>query len=904
MAISAALHPPPTPAPTPMMAQYLEVRAKMLETHPDCLLFYRMGDFYELFFDDAIKAAAALDIALTRRGQHKGEDIPMCGVPFHAHEAYLARLVNKGFTVAIAEQLEEASARKAGKNLIKRGIVRIVTAGTVTEESFLLPRQANYLAVMLQNRQEKRKNQHSFCLAFMDITSGQPFVETLDAGDLPGVLAQIMPSEMLLPMAEEEAGRAMLKQQGISPLTQGLAASRLNAKSNHEWLLGQYKVADSIILGEFTEPELTALSLLLQYVASTQSGQLPPLLLPQRLHSEQTLRMDPATRKNLCLMEGVDGKKSGSVLALLDHTLTSMGARLLQERLSAPSTDIPLIQHRLQAVELLVNQANIRLALRSFLKNLGDIPRALTRIGLGRPYPRDLAVIRDGLSIAFEVKAFLAGQLPPILLEKSGEIEQAFHQITPPSALYESLHQALATELPAIFNDGGVLAQGYHAGLDALRLGEAEGKRQILTLQGNYGRDTGIASLKIRHNNIIGYHIEVSATASAKLLEPPFKEKFIHRQTMAGSLRFSTEELSRLEQEMSSAEERARQLEMELLHGLCQQILAHSQILYQLSYNLAVLDVLAGLAELASHKGWVRPEITDKRGFYVRQGRHPLVEAALNRGEDFTANDCNLSPDEFLWLMTGPNMAGKSTFLRQNALMVILAQMGAYVPAAAATIGLVDKLFSRIGASDDLARGRSTFMQEMVETAIILQQATPRSFVILDEIGRGTSTFDGLSLAWAVTEYLHDQLQCRTIFATHYHELARLEGILPRLGLYHLPVKEWQGNIVFLHRVEKGAATSSYGVHVAKLAGLPAEVTKRASHILKNLEMEGKKLGDHPIKTPLFAALDIEPAPLLVKETSIQHPIIQELQQLNTNNLTPLEALNILCALQQKALKP
>jgi DNA mismatch repair protein MutS len=872
-------------AATPMMVQYLAIK----EAHPDCLLFYRMGDFYELFFEDAVQAAAALDITLTKRGQHQGEEIPMCGVPVHAHEAYLSRLIRQGFRVAVCEQMEDpAEAKKRGsKSVVKREVIRIVTPGTITEDELLESRRNNYLAALADAG-------GSLGLAWLEISTGDFAVEPLEKAELPAALARVSPKELLLPerLLEliGELGLEKEERAALAPLPSARFDSE-NAKRRLSAFLGS-QALDAF--GQFSRAEIAACGALLDYVELTQKGKLPRLLPPRQVTRGSVMAIDAATHRNLELMETLTGERRGSLLATIDRTVTGGGARLLAKRLSAPLASKPNIDLRLEAVSFLLEREELRGDLRRALRAAPDLERALSRLSLGRGGPRDLAVVRDALSQAALLQGLLAqagpAELPPVL-------SSCYTRLGGQDALIDELERALAPELPPQARDGNFIAQDYAPDLDELRGLRDESRRLIAGLQSGYQKASGVQSLKIRHNNVLGYFIEVSAANGDKM--PRGEESpFIHRQTLANAVRFSTVELGELEQKIASAADKALALEMEIFARLAAQVNEEAEDLGELAAALAELDLQAALAELAAARGWSRPQITEGLDFAIEGGRHPVVEAALEAQQEgaFVANDCDLSPERRLWLVTGPNMAGKSTFLRQNALIALLAQIGSYVPAARCTLGLIDRLFSRVGAADDLARGRSTFMVEMVETAAILNQASARSFVILDEIGRGTATFDGLSIAWAAIEQLHEVNGCRTLFATHYHELTSLTARLAALSCHHMRVKEWEGEVIFLHEVAPGAADRSYGIHVAKLAGLPPQAIARAEEVLAQLE-QGEQAGSLnrlAEDLPLFSATPAKKPREEAKASEIEELV----KNSNPDELTPREALDLLYRLR------
>ena len=877
-----------------MMAQYLEIKA----AHPGVLLFYRMGDFYELFFEDARAAAAALDIALTKRGQHQGADIPMCGVPVHAADGYLARLIRKGFKVAVCEQMEDpAAAKKRGsKSVVRRDVVRVVTPGTITEDALLDARAHNYLlAVAAAGGQ--------LGIAWLDISTGVFLAQALAAKDLAAVLARLVPGEVILPEAllERDDCKAALAElrDRLSPLP----GSRFDSANAVRRLEEVFAVKALDAFGAFTRAELAAAGALVDYVALTQKGKMPRLQAPRRLAGGAVMEIDAATRRNLELTAALGGGREGSLLATIDRSVTGAGARLLATRLAAPLTDVAAIAARHDQLQWLIEETDLRAALRAGLRHCPDIERALSRLSLGRGGPRDLAAIRAALAVADRLHGLIgAGSGSPgsgLQAPDNGPAglpAAALAALSSHGALVERLASALAPEPPLLARDGGAIAAGYAAALDELRALRDGSRKLIAGLQARYAAESGVAGLKIKHNNVLGYFIEVTPTHAAKI-KTGGEGPFIHRQTLASAMRFTTVELSELEQKIASAAERALALELEIFQALVGQVLAEAEGIGAAARVLAELDVAAALAELAVEQRWCRPRIDDSNAFHIAGGRHPVVEAALAQAQEsaFVANDCRLEENGRIWLITGPNMAGKSTFLRQNALIAVLAQMGSFVPAAAAHIGLVDRLFSRVGAADDLARGRSTFMVEMVETAAILNQAGPRALVILDEIGRGTATFDGLSIAWACIEHLDQVNRCRALFATHYHELTALSAKLDSLACHSMRVKEWQGEVVFLHEVASGTADRSYGIHVAKLAGLPKAAVARAEAVLASLE-QGEQAGalsrladDLPLFAATLAQAAAAPADSAVEEA---------LAEVDADALSPREALDLVYRLK------
>ena len=867
---------------TPMMAQYLEIKAEQ----PDALLFYRMGDFYEMFFDDAVAAAEALDIALTKRGKHDGADIPMCGVPHHAAEGYFLTLIRKGFRVAVCEQMESpAEAKKRGyKAIVKREVVRLVTPGTLTEDSLLDARRHNFLAAFHVVRDEG-------ALAWVDISTGAFHVMPCSGARLGPELARLTPREVIVVDGSQSNWAGIVSDSGAVLTT--LGASAFDSTAGDKRLCELYKVGSLDAFGEFTRAEVAAMSAVAEYLEITQRGNLPLLRPPVQEGQSAAMQIDAATRKSLELTHGASGGRQGSLLHCIDRTVTAGGARLLERRLASPTCSVDVVSARQDALQSLVEQSRLTQDLRDVLRGVHDLDRALSRLALGRGGPRDMAAIRNTIGQATLLSGELHDEMPLILA-------CAAKDLTGHDALLDLLDQALVAEPPILSRDGGFIAPGYDVDLDEARTLRDEGRSVIATMQAEYITTSGINALKIKHNNVLGYFIETTASHAEKMLAPPLNEIFIHRQTTANQVRFTTVDLSEIETRILNAGGRALEIEKRVSSSLTDAIIAQAGPLGVLARALSEIDLAAALAHLALAENWVRPVVDDSRAFEISGGRHPVVEAALQKdGVPFIANDCGLT-DAPIWLLTGPNMAGKSTFLRQNALLAILAQMGSFVPAAKAHIGIVSQIFSRVGASDDLARGRSTFMVEMVETAAILNQADDRALVILDEIGRGTATYDGLSIAWATLEHLHDVNRSRALFATHYHEMSALSAKLDGVENATVTVKEWDGDVIFLHEVKRGTADRSYGVQVARLAGLPQVVVERAKVVLEALE-KGEREGDGSRKAiiddlPLFSATPTAP-PAKTKTSQVE----ERLKGVLPDELTPKDALALIYELRDLA---
>lgn len=878
------------PALTPMMAQYLETK----KAYPDYLLFYRMGDFYEMFFDDAVAASKALDIALTKRGKLEGADVPMCGVPFHAYETYLSRLIKHGFKVAICEQMEDPKeAKKRGaKSVVKRDVIRLVTAGTLTEENLLDSRRNNFLLSLA-------KTGDMLGVSWLDLSTGDFFLEEIGLKNKPeavvvsSLLSRLSPVEILVSDRYLQSPKLFEVFNEYRKKLSVLPEARFNFENARRNLLNLFKVETLDAYGNFSRAEITAAGVLMDYVETTQKGQMPRVEKPVKIYERQVMEIDGATRRSLELLESSSGDRGNSLLSVLDRTVTGAGARMLAGRIASPLVDTKEIGERLNVVEFFLNEEFIRDDVRALLKACPDIERAVSRLSLERGGPRDLAAIKTTLAAVPRLKNILSGassqnmvsELPEAVARIAGRM--GHHE-----NLVDELERALADELPLLARDGGFIREGYYPPLDEIRRVKNNSQQIILQLQEKYAAATDIPNLKIKYNNLIGYFVEVPAKFATRMLE---NKDFIHRQSVLNAVRFTTIELTEIENEIRGAGEKLLATELELFNKLVTEVRIAADDISRTAKALAELDVGAALADLAAEKNYCRPEIDDSFCFDVEDGRHPVVEASLARehGGAFVGNDCRLGGDySNIWLITGPNMAGKSTFLRQNAIIAVMAQIGSFVPAKRARIGVVNKLFSRVGASDDLARGRSTFMVEMVETASILNRADERSLVILDEIGRGTATFDGLSIAWAVVEHLHEVNRCRALFATHYHELTSLVGKLHKMSLHCMKIKEFNDEVIFLHEVIDGAADRSYGIHVAKLAGLPPVVLKRAEQVLSSLENDKKNANIKELADdlPLFSSLK--------KEEKKPSAVDAALAEICPDNLTPREALDELYRLK------
>lgn len=856
--------------PTPMMQQYLSIKAE----YSEYLLLYRMGDFYELFFEDAIKAAKVLSITLTKRGKHEGAQIPMCGVPHHSCESYIQKLIEEGYKIAICEQTEDPSLSKArgSKSIVKREVTRIITPGTLTEDNFLNPTTANYLVALAEY-----KNQ--LAIAYIDLSTGLfRTLETTKQRMLTDI-SQLNPKELLVSQDFTNEEETLNNLKVLKNLINYQSPTNFSIYEASYRIKNYYKFIDEQILGEFCQAELCAISAIICYTEKTQLNNIATLKLPNKIDNDDFLYIDAATQQNLELFKTLSGSKKGSLLYNIDYTITSGGARMLADRLMSPLKNPARINERLESVNFFVQHYEICSAIRAILKNCADAERALVRLMSGRGSPRDLGSIQEVLEVAEQIKQIVKGIIFPVELSNALGKFAAINE-----TLKDKLDNALVCELPIRKEDGNFIADDYCIELANARIMQKEAKNIIESLQKDYIEKTQLKSLKIKHNNILGYFIEITAIQAKQLnnLELDTGPKFLHKQTLANNVRFTTAELKQTEYNIITAHNRALERELQIFKELSSLVLLHTNEIRDLSHSLSIFDVSCALAQLAREYNYCKPIIADNLNFDIKEGRHAIVEIALKTkgSANFIANNCNLSPTNTqggFWLLTGPNMGGKSTFLRQNALIVIMAQMGSFVPATSATIGVVDCLFSRVGAADDLNKGQSTFMVEMVETSTILNQATKHSFVILDEIGRGTATYDGLSIAQATAEYLHDNNKCRTIFATHFHELVALENKLKNLTNHTIKVLEHEGDLIFLHEIIKGSSDRSYGIQVAKLSGIPDSVINRAKEILQNLEQTAK-----PILTSSNQANQIN------KELET---LKKKIQAIDINNLSPIQAL-------------
>ena len=857
---------------TPMLAQFFSVKEK----HPDCLLFFRLGDFYEMFFDDAIRASQILDITLTRRGKTQEQDIPMCGVPYHAADTYIARLIKAGQKVAICDQLEspEEAKKRGYKAVVKRDVVRVITPGTLTEDTLIGSKNHNYIFCILEEKGE-------FHVAFADISTGDFVVETTPYEGLKSRLTMYAPKEIVMPeaLANHAGLQDIISRLDIVKTLQ--PNNRFRGDSLIKRLSDFYGVRSLGVFGDFKDGELRSAAGLLEYIQLTQCGQLPSFKPLQKKKAHTYMQMDAATQENLEIFSTLRGEQKGSLLHHIDFTQTNGGARLLHKHLCMPLLEVAKIEERLEEVTWALTSERDKL--REELKQIPDGERALMRLSAGRGGPRDLHALLITLQRVEALDCHLKKHPLP------SSIAPLYQDLKPLPFLMAELTKALADTVPVLARDGGFIRAGYHEALDSLRALKSDGRQAIVNLQEKYSQMTGVSSLKIKFNNVLGYFVEVTSLHQKKLPA----DLFIHRQTLVNNMRYTTIELADLQEKLLTAGEKSVEIERELFAFLCLRVMEHQEALFTLLATLNRLDVTLALGALAAHYHYVRPTVVENGELVIKKGRHPVVERMSEETTTgaFVPNDCDLGARQYLWLLTGPNMSGKSTYLRQNSLIILLAQIGSFVPAQAARIGVVDRIFSRVGASDDLSRGQSTFMVEMMETATILHQATDKSFVILDEVGRGTATYDGMAIAWAVLEYLHSVKKCRTLFATHFHELTALQTQLDKLACYTTQVKEWKEEVIFLHKVVPGVANRSYGIHVAHLAGLPLTVIKRAGEILHKLEQRGSASPQLSMETlPLFQATN--------REINEAEKITEKVRAIHPDTLSPREALDVLYELK------
>ena len=870
---------------TPLMEQYLKIK----RSHPGALLFFRMGDFYELFFDDAYLASDILNITLTKRGKLNGKDIPMCGVPHHASDRYIETLIKKGLHIAICEQTEtpEEAKKRGYKAIVNRDVIRIITPGTVVEDNLLEGKISNFLLSINEIRED-------LSIAWTDISTGNLFVRGISKGELESSLARIKPSEILISNNYAEKNLLGLKEKNYKVTV--LSGSSFNTTNSHDKLLNHYGVKSIKSFGNFSYSMIGALGAILDYILVTQSGTKIQLMRPVLEKRDLILEIDQHTRKNLEINISLAGEKKGSLISILDKTVTSFGSRLLSIRVNAPLSEKKSIIERLSVTQFFSTNPGFSESLRQVLIGCPDFERALSRLAFHRSSFQDLITVKKGIVITSKVKKLFTNISTQETLPK--KLDSMLDNIFNFKDVLIFLNQALSESPLEIFNKTSFINSGYDSELDYLRSLLYQSETIVKKLEENLISNTSISSLKIKQNNVLGYFIELTSKNAEALSETGVNENFIHRQTTANTVRFTTNELISLESQINTSTSKMEELEKKVYKEIQKTLLDLRSEIRVSAGVLGELDFFSNLGLISREENWIKPEISDKKILEILDGRHPVVEKNVKEKSDhsFIPNDCKLNEKTTTNLITGPNMAGKSTFLRQNALIVIMAQMGSFVPAKKAKIGLTDRVFSRIGASDDLSQGHSTFMVEMLETATILNQATENSFVILDEIGRGTSTFDGLSIAWSTLEHLHNQNCCRTLFATHYHELTVLDKELPLLSNLTVKIKEYEGELIFLHKIVDGFSNHSFGIKVAKLAGIPEKVTDRALDILKvlenNSEFNRNKNG---------AVRNIPQTQDKMSLNTIDQPQIRDLlQSLNVDDLSPKEALHFLYKIQRE----
>ncbi len=861
---------------TPMMAQYSNIKS----LYPDHLLFYQMGDFYEMFFEDAIDAAPVLGITLTKRGYQNGEEIPMCGIPISAVNQYIPKLINNGQKVAICEQSKENTTQN-NKKIVERKITRIITSGTLTDDNLLNSKNNNFLLSIYDNKQ-------NIGLSWCDISTGEIFFSTTERKNLSNEICTINPKEILV----QKGSSALIDRERDYKITE-IDSRNFQINICERLIKEQYQLSQLDGFGINSPEQISAIGSLLGYIELTQIDKRPLLQRPKNRTDIDYMLIDEATQNSLEILINNRGKKQGSLLNSLDKTITSAGGRKLCQRVIRPSTSVDEINLRLTDIEFSIKNKTFSEKARNLLKEFPDITRPLLRLSLGRSSPRDMGSIRSGLGI---VKLFNNLNDPDTEQNVPPRINNQLKIIQGESKknLFTTLNNALNENLPNSIADGNIFRGGYSEELDKLRMLKNNTTRFILELQEKYILETNIKALKIKYNNFLGYFIECPSSNAPLIEELVRDNSFIHRQTLKNQIRFTTAELNELQTKIIESSQKIYELEENYFNDLSKVIIENSESINLISDAIAEIDITMSFAKLATERGYCKPIVNDSKKFIVEKGRHITVEDSLltDKNQKFIANDCTMDEYKNVQLITGPNMAGKSTYLRQNALIAIIAQIGSFVPAKSAEIGIIDKIFSRVGASDDLAAGRSTFMVEMVETSIILNQATSRSFVIIDEIGRGTATFDGLAIAWATLEFLAKENNCRTIFATHFHELTNLTLELKNIQNMAMQISEEAGEIIFLHEIKTGIVDKSYGIQVSKLAGLPMSVTQKAEIILK--ELESQNYLSRKDQLSLFAENKH-------KEKYTKDQLRDELLKINIEDTTPIEALNILLKLKDIA---
>lgn len=860
---------------TPMMVQYLDVKKR----YPECLVFFRLGDFFELFFNDATIASQILDIALTTRGKHLDQEIPMCGVPAGSVNYYLSRLIKAGYKVAICDQLEnpeDAKKLRGYKAVVKRDVVRVVTPGTIVDENLLEAKSNNFLMSIVP--ESAANNQQKVSFAAIDISTDQFFTNTIAIEDLQQII------EILLPISLENSDFLLSLKKMIHTNITTLPESKFNPILERQRLEQFFAVTTLESFGITINDECAACGAVLEYLIITQKDNIKKLGYPKKINTSQFLIIDPATRNNLEIASSSSPHQL-TLFTVLDKTKTAFGARLLASRITSPLKKKELIEQRLNLVEFYVINNELREKFTEILNKCPDFQRALMRFKFAKGSPADLGIIKNGLECVVNICALALDKIIP------EEENFSISKIENFQNFVNLLNTALVDKLPVSHKDGGIIAPGYDTYLDDLRNIRDNIQDLLYQLQTKYISQSGINTLKIKFNNIVGWYIEIPKSQKNKM-----GTEFIHRQTLVNSVRYTTIELQDLQVKFFQASETFLDYEIKIFQNIVDMLIERSEKISYAIQVLAITDVATNFASIAVAKNYVRPILDYSNSLIIQGGRHPVIETVVS---EFIENDCLLSRENISILLTGPNMAGKSTYLRQNALIILMAQIGSFVSAKSATIGIVDKIFSRIGASDDLARGRSTFMVEMIETATILNQATEKSFVILDEVGRGTSTYDGLSIAWSVMEHLYAINKCRVIFATHYRELTALQTELPNLICQTLKVQEWKGDVVFFHKIIDGIADKSYGIHVANLAGLPKKVISRAKELLSKFESENANPTQTNKKHNHQNDKQLDIFEQNIYSTNEKYKQIESiLSNLDTDSITPINALTLLYELK------
>lgn len=866
---------------TPMMQQYLTAKRQ----HPGIIMFFRMGDFYELFFEDARVVASELNIALTTRGKNGGGDIPMCGVPVVSIDYHLAKLVKLGYKVAICEQLEtpEEAKKRGYKAIVNRGVTRIVTPGTVTDEAFLSSKEESFLMSIVPF--EKNSNIEFVSFAVVDVSTDKFVVNTVKPQDFLSVIEQYSPKEVLIPSKYEESEWFKSVKLYIDGHVTVLPDVKFNKMAEERRLLEYYQVATLESFGISVDSEISACGSIVEYVSVTKCTNTQQLSKPTKISQTKFMIIDAATHRNLEIVHGQNGKNN-TLFQCLDETVTAFGGRCLGSRMVTPIIDKQAINDRLDSVEYFTKNDNLLTQLRQILRGCPDLQRIIVRMKFGKFSPRDIGSIKQGI--------YVLSQIINSIKDSEFRLENKFSHLDLPdfSELFDTLSKAVFDDLPVQYKEGAIIRDGYSSELDDLKNLVNNGKGLISDLQVKYASQNGISTLKIKNNNILGWYIEIPLSQKGKA--PP---EFIHKQTLVNNVRYVTEELVDLQEKLLSASSELVNLESKLINELVELITARSEDFDAAIDYLCRLDIALSMAYIAGMRGYTRPELTEEKVLKIEGGRHPVLELLV---DDFISNDCDLCDSSRISILTGPNMAGKSTYLRQNALIILMAQIGSFVPANQALIGITDRLFSRIGASDDLAKGRSTFMVEMIETASILNQATDKSFVILDEVGRGTSTYDGISIAWAVVDHIYKINRCRTIFATHYMELTSIKNDIPEMKCQTLKVHESKGKVVFCHSIIDGIADKAYGVYVAKLAGLPKTVVSKANSLLNKLEKyrisNTKTVGE---QLSIFSSNNYD-EPEEIEETPDFSEVIDSIKSVDLNDMTPRAAMEFLYELKSK----